>query len=52
MPLLRACVAHVWFVRYIDFALNSPLGGGRPGRVKRRNMKSGGGGGDDEEDED
>jgi len=37
--------------KHIDFALNSPLGGGRPGRVKRRNMKSGGGGGDEEEDE-
>ena len=24
--------------KHIDFALNSPFGGGRPGRVKRRNM--------------
>ena len=24
--------------KHIDFALNSPLGGGRPGRVKRRRM--------------
>ena len=39
--------------KHIDFALNSPYGGGRPGRVKRRSMNSGGGGGDDdEEDED
>merc|ERR1712122_230141 len=34
----------------IDFSLKSPLGGGRPGRVKRKNAKKGGsGGGDDEE---
>lgn len=25
--------------KHIDFALNSPFGGGRPGRVKRRNIK-------------
>jgi small subunit ribosomal protein S9e len=25
--------------KHIDFALTSPFGGGRPGRVKRRNMK-------------
>jgi len=25
--------------KHIDFALNSPLGGGRPGRVKRRKEK-------------
>lgn len=25
--------------KHIDFALNSPFGGGRPGRVKRRNLK-------------
>ena len=37
--------------KHIDFALNSPYGGGRPGRVKRKKM-AGGGGGDDEEDED
>merc|ERR1712238_137047 len=40
--------------KHIDFALTSPFGGGRPGRVRRRRMKSGGGGGggggdDDEE---
>lgn len=34
--------------KHIDFALNSPFGGGRPGRVKRRSMQSGGG---DEEEE-
>merc|ERR1712036_65867 len=32
---------------HIEFALNSPFGGGRPGRVKRRNT----GGGDAEDDE-
>jgi small subunit ribosomal protein S9e len=25
--------------KHIDFALTSPYGGGRPGRVKRKNMK-------------
>merc|ERR1711887_94948 len=25
--------------KHIDFSLHSPLGGGRPGRVKRRNMR-------------
>ena len=28
--------------RHIDFALTSPFGGGRPGRVKRRKMAAGG----------
>lgn len=42
--------------KHIDFALNSPFGGGRPGRVKRKNANKtksggGGGGGDDEEEE-
>ena len=37
--------------KHIDFALNSPFGGGRPGRVKRKSMASKGGndGGEDEE---
>merc|ERR1712056_70464 len=35
--------------KHIDFALTSPFGGGRPGRVRRRRMKSGGG---DKADED
>nr|XP_034351962.1 40S ribosomal protein S9-like [Arvicanthis niloticus] len=37
--------------KYIDFSLRSPYGGGRPGRVKRKNAKKGQGGagaGDDE----
>merc|ERR1712010_225747 len=34
---------------HIEFAVNSPFGGGRPGRVKRRNQASKGGG---EEDDD
>eukprot|EP00250_Pteridium_aquilinum_P034916 c8312_g1_i1 orf=310-900(-) len=41
--------------KHIDFALSSPFGGGRPGRVKRRNMKAAtkkAGGGEEEEDED
>merc|ERR1712241_1068768 len=38
--------------KHIDFSLKSPFGGGRPGRVKRKNAKKGqGGGGDDEDDE-
>merc|ERR1711991_674774 len=37
--------------KHIDFSLKSPSGGGRPGRVKRRNLnkKSGGDAADDEE---
>lgn len=27
--------------KHIDFSLRSPMGGGRPGRVKRRNAKKG-----------
>lgn len=40
--------------KHIDFSLKSPFGGGRPGRVKRKNMKKGqgGSGGGDEEEED
>lgn len=39
--------------KHIDFSLNSPYGGGRPGRVKRKNIrKAQGGSGDEEEDED
>ncbi|CAI5536067.1 unnamed protein product, partial [Closterium sp. Naga37s-1] len=41
--------------KHIDFALTSPFGGGRPGRVKRRNLKAaskkGGDDGDDEEED-
>ncbi|CAF2273090.1 unnamed protein product [Brassica napus] len=42
--------------KHIDFSLTSPFGGGRPGRVKRRNeragaKKAGGGGVGDEDDE-
>ena len=40
--------------KHIDFALNSPLGGGRPGRVKRRRIAqkaAAAGGGNDEEEE-
>merc|ERR1711948_136191 len=35
--------------KHIDFALTSPFGGGRPGRVRRRSAKKGGG---DKADED
>lgn len=42
--------------KHIDFSLNSPFGGGRPGRVKRKNMRKvasgeGAGGGDADDDE-
>ena len=39
--------------KHIDFSLKSPFGGGRAGRVKRKNLKKGqsGGGGEEEEDE-
>merc|ERR1712129_387011 len=38
--------------KHIDFSLKSTFGGGRPGRVKRKNAKkgTGGGGGDDDEE--
>merc|ERR1711934_1197031 len=36
--------------KHIDFSLRSPFGGGRPGRVKRKNAKKGSGGGDDDEE--
>jgi len=29
--------------KHIDFSLKSPFGGGRPGRVKRKNAKKGDG---------
>jgi small subunit ribosomal protein S9e len=39
--------------KHVDFSLTSPLGGGEPGRVKRKNQKkaAGGGGGDGDEEE-
>merc|ERR1712033_139361 len=37
--------------KHIDFSLRSPLGGGGPGRVKRKNAKKGTGGGGDDDDE-
>lgn len=42
--------------KHIDFSLTSPLGGGCPGRVKRKNLKAAakkaaGGDGNDEEEE-
>ncbi|KAG9510707.1 40S ribosomal protein S9, partial [Fragariocoptes setiger] len=43
--------------KHIDFSTNSPFGGGRPGRVKRKNMRkaatdsgAGGDGGEEEEE--
>jgi small subunit ribosomal protein S9e len=37
--------------KHIDFSLTSPFGGGRPGRVKRKNQKAAGGDGDEEDEE-
>jgi len=37
--------------KHIDFSLKSPFGGGRPGRVKRKNANKGADG-DGDEDED
>merc|ERR1712055_345172 len=36
--------------KHIDFSLKSPLGGGRPGRVKRKNAKKGTGGNNDDDE--
>merc|ERR1711915_872745 len=36
--------------KHIDFSLKSPFGGGRPGRVKRKNAKKGDGDGEEDED--
>merc|ERR1719359_199879 len=36
--------------KHVDFALTSPFGGGRPGRVRRKKAASGGGKEDDDED--
>merc|ERR1712209_229117 len=38
--------------KHIDFSTNSPYGGGRAGRCKRKNAKKGGSGGGDDDDED
>ena len=37
--------------KHIDFALTSPFGGGRSGRVKRKNLRKAEGGGEVEEEE-
>jgi len=42
--------------RHVDYALDSPFGGGRPGRVKRKRAAAAAGGdkaegGEDEDDE-
>merc|ERR1712055_347691 len=36
--------------KHIDFSLKSPFGGGRPGRVKRKNAKKGDDAGGEDED--
>ena len=53
----RQCVNIPSFVvrldsqKHIDFSSKSPYAGGRPGRVKRKNMKKGTGGGSDAEED-
>jgi small subunit ribosomal protein S9e len=37
--------------KHIDFALTSPYGGGRPGRVRRKKAKAAEGGDGEEEEE-
>lgn len=37
--------------KHIDFSLKSPLGGGRAGRVKRKNLKKGKSTGEAEEED-
>ena len=37
--------------KHIDFALNSPYGGGRPGRVQRKKAKAAQAGGEEEGEE-
>ena len=38
--------------KHIDFALTSPFGGGRPGRVRRKNLRKAESKGVEEDDED
>jgi len=38
--------------KHIDFSLKSPFGGGRPGRVKRKNLRKGNSATAPEEEED
>jgi len=38
--------------KHIEFSLQSPFGGGRPGRVKRKNARKAAGGNNNEEEED
>lgn len=38
--------------KHIDFALTSPFGGGRPGRVRRKKARAAEGGGDEGAEED
>lgn len=43
----------LFLAQHLDYALNSPLAGGRPGRVKRRRAKAAeGGDGEAAEEED
>merc|ERR1711928_281044 len=44
-------IVHLDSQKHIDFALRSPFGGGRAGRVKRKNSRKGQGGDEAEEDD-
>merc|ERR1712192_277893 len=38
---VRSFIVRLDSQKHIDFSLKSPFGGGRPGRVKRKNAKNG-----------
>jgi len=44
-------MATLTFSQHIDFALTSPFGGGRAGRVKRKRAAAANKGGEEEEEE-
>ena len=53
---LGQLISETFLTQHIDFALTSPYGGGRPGRVKRKRAKAAASGGGEaaaeEEDDD
>lgn len=56
MVNIPSFMVRVESAKHIDFSLTSPLGQGRPGRVKRKNLKAAskkaaGGDGEEEEEE-
>merc|ERR1719408_395812 len=47
---IPSCLVRMDSEKHVDFALTSPFGGGRHGRVKRKRLAAGKGGGEEEED--